>query len=135
MIYAAIRGSAALCAAAESGKSAPRSFFALGAVGERGGHSSIRATDGILTLMHAIKAETTVDEATATAIPALRPLLGKHVEIIALQTDGGLTETPTRKFTPAEFFAARLTPPSGVGPISLEDMESAIEKGAVGAID
>ncbi len=85
--------------------------------------------------MNAIKFETTVDEATATAIPALRPLLGKRVELIALQTEGEPTEAPKRKLTVDELIAARLTPPPGVGPISLEDMEKAIEKGASGAID
>ena len=36
------------------------------------------------TNMNAIKVDTTIDEAVARAIPALRPLLGKHVELIAL---------------------------------------------------
>jgi hypothetical protein len=31
-----------------------------------------------------------------------------------------------------EFLAARLTPPPGVGPVSLQDMEHAIAKGASG---
>lgn len=85
--------------------------------------------------MNAIKVETTVDEATATALPALRPLLGKRVEIIALQAEGEPPEAPKRKLTLDELLAARLTPPPGVGPISLEDMEKAIEKGATGADD
>jgi hypothetical protein len=84
--------------------------------------------------MHAIKIATTVDEATAQAIPALRPLLGKRVELIALQseTEGPSPDEP--KLTVDELLAARLTPPSGVGPISLGDMEEAIKKGATGAI-
>jgi hypothetical protein len=32
-----------------------------------------------------IKVQTTVDEATAAAIPAFRPLLGKRVELIAVE--------------------------------------------------
>jgi hypothetical protein len=83
--------------------------------------------------MNAIKVETTVDEATARAIPALRPLLGQRVELIALQTEP--TEQPPRKrITLDEFLAHRLVPPPGIR-LSLEDMERAIEKGAAGAID
>jgi hypothetical protein len=83
--------------------------------------------------MNAIKVETTVDEATARAIPALRPLLGQRVELIALQTEP--TEQPPRKrITLDEFLTHRLTAPPGVR-LSIEDMERAIEKGAAGAID
>lgn len=84
--------------------------------------------------MNAIKVETTVDEATARAIPALRPLLGRRVELIALQTEGEAAQAPKR-LTLDELLAARLTPPPGVGPVTLEDMEKAIEKGATGARD
>lgn len=31
--------------------------------------------------IHAIKVDTMIDEAVARAIPALRPLLGRHVEL------------------------------------------------------
>lgn len=84
--------------------------------------------------MNAIKVETTVDEATARAIPALRPLLGRRVELIALHTEGEAAQAPKR-LTLDELLAARLTPPPGVGPVTLEDMEKAIEKGATGARD
>jgi hypothetical protein len=84
--------------------------------------------------MHAIRVRTTVDEATASAIPALRPLLGKRVELIALQAEGESTQPAEPKLTVDELLAARLTPPAGVGPVSLDDMEKAIEKGATGAI-
>ncbi len=83
--------------------------------------------------MNAIKVETTVDEATARAIPALRPLLGQRVELIALQTEP--TEQPQRKRISLDAsLTQRLTAPPGIR-LSLEDMESAIEKGAAGAID
>lgn len=83
----------------------------------------------------AIKVETTIDETTARAIPELRPLLGRRVEIIARQTESERQGHPERKLTIDEFFAARLIPPPGIGPISLEAMERAIEEGASGAID
>jgi hypothetical protein len=37
-----------------------------------------------------------------------------------------------RRISLDEFLAARLTPPPGVGPISLEDMDRAIAEGAIG---
>lgn len=37
-----------------------------------------------------------------------------------------------RKLTVDEFLATRLTPPPGVGPVSLQDMDRAIAEGAIG---
>jgi hypothetical protein len=37
-----------------------------------------------------------------------------------------------RKLTVDEFLAARLIPPPGVGPVSLQDMDHAIAEGATG---
>jgi hypothetical protein len=82
------------------------------------------------TDMNAIKVETIVNEAMAQAIPALRPLLGQRVEVIALQTE----RPPTKRITLDEFLTHRLVPPHGVR-LSLEDMESAIEKSAAGGTD
>lgn len=80
--------------------------------------------------MNAIKVDTTIDEAIARAIPALRPLLGKHVELIALEA--AAAPVPERKLTVDELLASRIKLPSGVGPLSLEDMERAIAEGALG---
>jgi len=80
--------------------------------------------------MHAIKIDTTIDEAVATALPALRPLLGARVELIALQTEP--TAPERRKLTLDEFLVHRLKRPVGVPPVTLEDMERAIERGALG---
>lgn len=78
--------------------------------------------------MNAIKTATTISEAVARAIPALRPLLGMRVEFIALDAappgEPGLTVD--------EFLAARIKPPPGTSPISLDDMERAIVEGALG---
>jgi hypothetical protein len=78
--------------------------------------------------MNAIRIDTTIDEAVVRAIPALRPLLGKHVELIALDVAPPLE----RKLTVDEFLDARIEVPAGVGAISLEDMERAIAEGALG---
>jgi hypothetical protein len=85
--------------------------------------------------MNAIKFEAMIDEAVAQAIPPLRPLLGKHVEMIALAADTELpsatTETRRKKLSFDELLALRLEPPPGVGPISDADIEKAIIKGAL----
>ena len=82
--------------------------------------------------MNAIKVDTTIDEAVARAIPALRPLLGKHVELIALEAAPAPAPAPERKLTVDELLASRIKLPPGVGPLSLEDMERAIAEGALG---
>jgi len=80
--------------------------------------------------MKAIKVDATIDEAVARAIPGLRPLLGRHVELIAL--DAAPASAPERKLTVDELLASRIKLPQGVGPLSLEDMERAIAEGALG---
>lgn len=80
--------------------------------------------------MKAIKVDTTIDEAVARAIPALRPLLGKRVELIALDAASALVSD--RALTIDELMASRIKLPPGVGPLSLEDMERAIAEGALG---
>ena len=81
--------------------------------------------------MQAIKVETTVDEATANAIPALRPLLGKRVELIALQAEAEPAEAPARKLTVEELFAAAVKPQPGTPPLTDNDIERAIIAGAL----
>ena len=73
--------------------------------------------------MNAIKIETTVDEAAAQALPALRLFVGKHVELIVLETPTPAKRLKFEDFVPIE-------PPEGVGHVSLEDMERAIIAGA-----
>lgn len=80
--------------------------------------------------MHAIKLEAFIDEPVAKAIPGLRPLLGQRVELIALQSAPSAAE----RISLDEFLARSLVPPPGVS-VSLDDMEKAIEKGALGEID
>lgn len=79
--------------------------------------------------MNAIKVGTTIDEAVAFAIPALRPLLGRRVEIIALDAAPAPAQP---RLTVDELLASRLTLPDGVGPLSLEDIDRAIAAGAAG---
>ena len=74
--------------------------------------------------MNAIKIETTVDEPAARAFPALRPFVGKHVEMIVLETPG-----PPIKDLELEDLVP-IKPAEGVGPVLLEDMARAIVEGA-----
>jgi hypothetical protein len=78
--------------------------------------------------MYAIKIDTTIDEAVARALPALRSLLGRHVELIVLET---APQRP-RALSVDEFLAARIKLPPGAAPVSLEDMEKAVADGALG---
>jgi hypothetical protein len=82
------------------------------------------------TSMKAIKVDTTIDEAVARAIPALRPLLGKRVELIVL--DAATALVSDRTLSVDELLASRIKLPPGVGPLSLEDMKRAIAEGALG---
>jgi hypothetical protein len=77
--------------------------------------------------MNAIKIDTTIDEAIAQALPALRPLLGARVELIALQAEAA--EPQRGRLTMEEFRASRLQRPEGVAPVTLEDMERALAGG------
>ena len=94
------------------------------------GWANAREGGMMRTNMNAIKVDTTIDEAVARAIPALRPLLGKHVELIALEA--APAPAPERKLTVDELLASRIKLPPGVVPLSLEDMERAIAEGALG---
>ena len=80
--------------------------------------------------MKAIKVDTTIDEAVARAIPALRPLLDKHVELIAV--DAASLPSLANRLTIDELLAKRIKLPEGVGPLSQDDMEQAIAEGALG---
>lgn len=85
---------------------------------------------GYALSMDVIRLDTTIDEALARALPALRPLLGRHVELVAAEMPA---VRPSRsKLTVDDLLASRIDLPSGVGPISLEDMDRAIMEGALG---
>ncbi len=81
--------------------------------------------------MNAIRFETTVDEATARVIPALRPMLGKRVEVIALQSESETNKASFRRHTLEEVLDHRVDADPGAGPLSTEDIERAILEGAL----
>ena len=81
--------------------------------------------------MNPIKVQTTVDEATAAAIPAFRPLLGKRVELIALQAEAEPAKIAERKLTLDELLARRIDVPTGAAPLTDDDIQRAIITGAL----
>jgi hypothetical protein len=81
--------------------------------------------------MNAIKFETTVDEATARAMPALRPMLGKRVEVIAMQSEEEDRETSGHELTLQALLERRVDCPPGAAPLSDEDIQRAIVQGAL----
>lgn len=80
--------------------------------------------------MSAIKFETTVDETVADVMPQLRPMLGRRVEVIAL--DAVRPPATRDRLTLDDFLPHRLKRPADVPTVTLEDMERAIAKGAAG---
>jgi hypothetical protein len=80
--------------------------------------------------MNAIRVDATVDEAVARAIPALLPLLGKRVELIAL--DASAPAGPLLRLTVDELLCSRMALPPGIEPLSNDDIDRAIADGALG---
>lgn len=78
-----------------------------------------------------------LDEILATIRRLPLPERLRLIERAKLEADEDTPKPPAvaerdRKLTVDEFLAARLTPPSGVGPVTLEDMDRAIAEGAIG---
>jgi hypothetical protein len=84
--------------------------------------------------MSTIEAQTTVTESLARDMPQLRPLLGHRVRVIAqdLERPTG-EEASTMSFD--DFLATRTPWPEDRPSLSLEDMDAAIVKGALGGAD
>ncbi len=77
------------------------------------------------------------DEILATIRRLPLPERLKLIERASIEATEDTPKPPTategeRRLSVDEFLAARLTPPPGVGPVSLQDMDRAIAEGAVG---
>ena len=84
-----------------------------------------------------LRVVTALDEILATIRRLPLPERLRLIERAKLEVDEDTPQPAAvdqreRKLTVDEFLAARLTPPPGVGPVSLEDMERAIAEGAIG---
>nr|VFJ74241.1 MAG: hypothetical protein BECKFM1743C_GA0114222_107782 [Candidatus Kentron sp. FM]VFJ75223.1 MAG: hypothetical protein BECKFM1743A_GA0114220_108181 [Candidatus Kentron sp. FM]VFK10895.1 MAG: hypothetical protein BECKFM1743B_GA0114221_101592 [Candidatus Kentron sp. FM] len=78
-----------------------------------------------------INTQTVVDDRLVTALPALRPLLGRRVRMSALEISDSANPT-TKRISFDEFLAFRLKRPDDMESVSLEAMEQAIIEGATG---
>ena len=79
--------------------------------------------------MNAIKFQTTVDDEVAGVLPALKPLLGHRVEVIALDHVPPRAEKTSISLD--DFLSKRLKRPADVEPVTLGDMEQAVVRGAL----
>lgn len=85
--------------------------------------------------MAAIKFETRVDETKAGAFPELRPFLGQEVVLVAVAAnDQSAGEVSRRDRISFDDFLRdhQIERPDGIEPVSLEDMDRAIVRGALG---
>ena len=82
--------------------------------------------------MDAVRVNTLIDKGVVTAIPALRPFLGRRVELIALEVEPQPKQQPGKTSIGLdEFLATRPKWPPKHTPITLEEMDQAIAKGAL----
>ena len=80
--------------------------------------------------MNAIKLDTMIDDQVVKALPGLSPLLGRRVELIALETTG--PAAPAGKITVDQLLASRVPVHPGSGPLTQEALDRAIAEGALG---
>jgi hypothetical protein len=83
-------------------------------------------------MQQALQLETVVDEGVVDALPALKPLLGHRVQMIALAIEPPMRRDADDKISVEEFLEHRLKRPAGMRTVSLEEMERAIIRGALG---
>ncbi|MGB4673061.1 MAG: hypothetical protein WBH99_03815 [Azovibrio sp.] len=84
-----------------------------------------------MTMQQAIQIQTVINEAMVKDAPGLLPLLGHRVQMIAIDLEPEAPAKARPKITLEQFLATRLKRPKGVAPVTLEDMEKAIVRGAV----
>lgn len=82
-------------------------------------------------MQQALQVQTLVDQGVVDALPALKPLLGHRVQMIALDIEPAVSADADTKIGVEEFLAHRLKRPEGMPSISLDDMEQAIAEGTL----
>ncbi|MCU0241292.1 MAG: hypothetical protein MUF51_02585 [Vicinamibacteria bacterium] len=81
--------------------------------------------------MNAVKVDVTVDDVLARALPSLRPLLGRRVELIAIEAEASSKQAMRPRLSFDDFLARCPERPKGVQPVTIEDMDQAIIKEAL----
>ncbi len=86
-------------------------------------------------MQQAVQIQTIINEAMVKDIPDLQPLLGHRVQMIALDLEQTDEAQEKKKLTFEEFLASRPEWPKNRPPVTLEEMEEAIVKGAIDSAD
>lgn len=79
----------------------------------------------------ALQIQTQVNQSLVDAIPALKPLLGHRIQVIALDLEQDNANKTTQKISFEEFLQHRLKRPENLPSVSLDEMEKAIAQGAL----
>ncbi len=82
-------------------------------------------------MQQAVQVQTIINEAMVKEFPDLQPLLRHRVEMIALDLESTEIDQKEKKISFEEFLKHRLKRPESIAPVTLEDMETAIIKGAL----
>ena len=82
-------------------------------------------------MQQAVQIQTTINEEMVKDMPDLQPLLGHRVQMIALDLEPTEASQEENRISFDEFLKHRLKRPEGVAPVTLEDMDAAIIKGAL----
>jgi hypothetical protein len=86
-------------------------------------------------MQQALQIKTVINEAMVQMLPELTPLLGHHVQMIALDLEPALTHTPQNKISFEQFLKNRPAWPQDKPAITLQDMDDAIMQGAINRAD
>ena len=79
---------------------------------------------------HRTRVQVTDDHEVRVTLPSDFP--AGDAEVIVLEAEPAVAASETRRLSVDELLAARLIPQTGIGSVTLEDMERAIVDGATG---
>lgn len=82
-------------------------------------------------MQQTVQIQTVINEEMVKDFPDLKPLLGHRVQMIAVDLESSVVPQDEKKISFDDFLKHRLKRPEGVKPVTLEDMEAAIIKGAI----
>ncbi len=86
-------------------------------------------------MQQAMQIQTVVNDAIAASIPELRPLLGHRIQVVALDLGQDDTDRPELIASFEHYLATRQPWPADRPPLTLEEMEEAIKRGACASAD
>lgn len=86
-------------------------------------------------MRQALQIKTVINEAMVQMLPELMPLLGHHVQMIALDLEPVQTSKSQNKISLEQFLKNRPTWPQDKPAITLQEMDDAIMQGAIDRAD